>query len=168
LQGIPTGSVADLIEERDGGLWLAASTGIAHVPASVRFPKLKPPRVQLIDLFINGQRVSSTVAPHVPPGRNQIELRFAVLSYRDRSRLRYQFKLHHNDPWTEAGDNLPLFRFYDLGAGKYTLEIRASLRRAPIGFGLHSITIRYARDEKRVIDGTMFFVRHRDGIEERK
>ena len=127
LQGIPTGSVADLIEERDGGLWLATSTGIAHVPASVRFPKLEPPRVQLIDLFINGQRVSSTVAPHVPPGRNQIELRFAALSYRDRSRLRYQYKLHHKDPWTEAGDNLPLFRFYDLGAGRYAVEIRASL-----------------------------------------
>ena len=58
-------SVADLIEERDGGLWLAASTGIAHLPASVRFPKLKPPRVQLIDLFINGQRVSSTMSRHM-------------------------------------------------------------------------------------------------------
>ena len=126
LQGIPAGSVADLIEERDGGLWLAASTGIAHLPASVRFPKLEPPRVQLIDLSINGQRVNST-SLHMPPGRNQIEIRFAVLSYRDRSRLRYQYRLHLNDPWIEAGDNLPLFRFYDLGAGKYTVEIRASL-----------------------------------------
>lgn len=127
LQGIPSGSVADLIEERDGGLWLAASTGIAHLPASARFPKLKPPRVQLIDLSINGQRVNSTTSLHIPPGRNQIEIRFAALSYRDRSRLRYQYRLHPKDPWTEAGDNLPLFRFYDLGAGDYTVEIRASL-----------------------------------------
>jgi signal transduction histidine kinase len=127
LQGIPTGSVADLIEERDGGLWLAASTGIAHLPASVRFPKLDPPRVQLIDLSINGQRVNPTISLRIPPGRNQIEIRFAALSYRDRIRLRYQYRLHPSDPWTEAGDNLPLFRFYDLSAGDYTVEIRASL-----------------------------------------
>ena len=85
LQGIPVGSVADLLEERDGGLWLAASTGIAHLPASVRFPKLEPPRVQLIDLSINGQRVNPTMSLRIPPGRNQIEVRFAALSYRDRS-----------------------------------------------------------------------------------
>jgi signal transduction histidine kinase/ligand-binding sensor domain-containing protein len=127
LQGIPTGSVADLIEERDGGLWLAASTGLAHLPASVRFPKLDPPRVQLIDLSINGQRVNPTISLRIPPGRNQIDIRFAALSYRDRSRLRYQYKLRPNDPWTEAGDNLPLFRLYDLRAGGYKVEIRASL-----------------------------------------
>ena len=127
LQGIPAGSVVDLLEDRDGGLWLTASTGIAHLPASVRFPKLEPPRVQLIDLSINGQRVNPTMSLRIPPGRNQIEIRFAALSYRDRSRLRYQYRLHSNDPWTEGGDNLPLFRFYDLGAGKYTVEIKASL-----------------------------------------
>jgi signal transduction histidine kinase len=127
LQGIPTGSVADLIEERDGGLWLAASTGLAHLPASVRFPKLDPPRVQLVDLSINGQRVNPTTSLRIPPGRNQIDIRFAALSYRDRTRLRYQYRLHPNDPWTEAGENLPLFRFYDLGAGGYKVEIRASL-----------------------------------------
>src|SRR6185503_754454 len=105
LQGIPAGSVVDLLEDRDGGLWLTASTGIAHLPASVRFPKLEPPRVQLIDLSINGQRVNPTMSLRIPPGRNQIEVRFAALSYRDRSRLRYQYRLHSNDPWTEGGDN---------------------------------------------------------------
>jgi nitrate/nitrite-specific signal transduction histidine kinase len=64
---------------------------------------------------------------HIPPGGNQIEIRFAALSYRDRTRLRYQYRLHSNDPWTDSGDNLLLFRFYDLGADNYTVEIRASL-----------------------------------------
>ncbi len=39
---------------------------------------------------------------------------------------------------------------------------------APGEFGLHTITIRYARDEKNVIDGTMFSVRHVDDFEKEK
>jgi hypothetical protein len=36
--------------------------------------------------------------------------------------------------------------------------------RAPRQFGLHSITIRAANDEKRVIDGTNFLVKHEDNF----
>jgi ligand-binding sensor domain-containing protein/two-component sensor histidine kinase len=170
LQGIPAGGIADLIEASDGGLWLAASTGIAHLPASARFPRLEPPRVKLIDLSINGQRVNSTMSLHIPPGRNQIEVRFAALSYRDRSRLRYQYKLHNNDPWTEAGDSLPLFRFYDLGAGKYTVEIRASLdgvnwSSAPATIGFEVLSPWYLRwwamDLFGLVVAIILFVWHR-------
>lgn len=127
LQGIPTGEIWDLIEEPDGSLWLAAASGITHVPSRARYPKLEPPRIKLVNLLINGERVDSTAAPRIPAGRNQIELQFAALSYRDRSLLKYQYKLHPNDAWSESNGNVPLFRFYDLRSGKYSVEIRASL-----------------------------------------
>ena len=97
LQGLPAGGIGDLIEEPDKSLWIATSNGVAHLPASARYAKLEPPRVKLVDVFINGARVDSTVAPRIPAGRNQVELRFATLSYRDRSLLRYQYKLRPND-----------------------------------------------------------------------
>ena len=126
LQGIPSGSI-DLIEAADRGLWLSTVKGLAHLPASARYPKLQSPHVELVGLLINGQRVDSTSAPQIPAGRNQVELQFAVLSFRDRSLLRYQYKLHPNDAWSESSSSLPVFRFYDLRSGNYAVEIRASL-----------------------------------------
>ena len=127
LQGLPAGGIGDLIEEPDKSLWIGTANGVAHLPASARYPKLEPPRVNLVNLFVNGQRVDLTVAPRIPAGRNQVEVRFAALSYRDRSLLRYQYKLHPTDAWSEADGTVPAFRFYDLRSGNYTIEIRASL-----------------------------------------
>lgn len=127
LQGLPAGGIGDLIEEPDKSLWIGTSKGVAHLPASARYPKLEPPRIELGSILINGERVDSTVAPRIPAGRNQVELRFAALSYRDRSLLRYQYKLHQNDDWIESSDPASTFRFYDLRSGNYAVEIRASL-----------------------------------------
>lgn len=127
LQGLPAGGIDDLIEEPDHSLWIGTSNGIAHLPASARYPKLEPPRIELASLFINGERMDSKVAPQIAAGKNQVELQFAALSYRDRSLLRYQYKLHPNDAWTESSNTTSTFRFYDLRSGNYSIEIRASL-----------------------------------------
>lgn len=127
LQGIPAGGVNDLIEEADRSLWVSTRSGLAHLPAGVRYPRLESPRVKLVGLLVNGERVDSTAAPRIPAGRNQVELQFAVLSYRDRARLKYQYKLQPKDAWTESSSSLPVFRFYDLRSGKYAVEMRASL-----------------------------------------
>jgi signal transduction histidine kinase/ligand-binding sensor domain-containing protein len=125
--GIPAVRIYDLIEEDDGSLWVATLNGIAHLPAGVRYEKVEPPRIVLTGLLINGQRIDASGALRIPAGRNQVELRFAALSYRDRSLLRYQYKLHSREDWTPSSDNLPVFRFYDLRSGAYSVEVRASL-----------------------------------------
>jgi len=127
LQGIPPTSVSDLIEEADGSLWLTAGNGLAHLPASVRYSKLLPPRVKVVALLINGKRVDTSAPPEVPAGHNQIELQFAALSYRDRSLLKYQYRLRSNDEWMDSASNVPVFRFFDLRPGEYSVEVRASL-----------------------------------------
>jgi len=124
--GIPSVRIYDLIEETDGSLWVATLNGVAHLPATVRSQKLGAPPVVLTDLLINGQRVDAAGAIRIPAGSNQVDLRFAALSYRDRSLLRYQYKLHAQEDWISSTDNLPIFRFYDLGSGKYSVEVRAS------------------------------------------
>lgn len=126
LQGIPLGGVSDLIEATDGALWITTASGLVQVPASARYPKLLPPRVKLARLLINGERVDPS-ALQIPAGRNQVELQFAVLSYRDRALLKYQYKLHSHDAWTASSGNQPVFRFYNLPPGQYAVKIRASL-----------------------------------------
>jgi signal transduction histidine kinase len=41
--------------------------------------------------------------------------------------LRYQYRLRPQEGWTPSSDNLPVFRFYDLRPGKYSVEVRASI-----------------------------------------
>ena len=125
-QGIASAPIHDLIEEPDGDLWIA-SNGVIHMPAEVRHAPIGPPRVKLAALIMNGARVDLNSVPQVPPGHNQLEIHFAALSFRDRTLLRYQYRLHANDQWTYSASNVPVFRFFDLPAGKYSAEVRASL-----------------------------------------
>ena len=125
-QGVPS-ALSDLIEEPDGSLWIASQSGVVHMPAEVRRARIEPPRVALAGLIMNGARVDLNAAPQVPPGHNQLEIQFAALSFRDRSLLKYQYRLHSSDQWTNSASNVPVFRFFDLPAGKYTAEVRASL-----------------------------------------
>lgn len=125
-QGVPS-TLRDLIEEPDGSLWIASQNGVIHMPAAVRHSRIVAPRVKLVGLILNGARIDLNSTPQIPPGHNQLEIQFAALSYRDRSLLRYQYRLHPNDEWTNSASNVPIFRFFDLRAGKYTAEVRASL-----------------------------------------
>ncbi len=125
-QGVPS-ALSDLIEEPDGSLWIASQSGVIHMPAEVRHASIAPPRVKLASLTMNGARVDLRSTPQIPPGHNQLEIHFAALSYRDRSLLKYQYRLHPNDEWTDSASNVPVFRFFDLPPGNYTAEMRASL-----------------------------------------
>ena len=125
-QGVPS-SLKDLIEESDGTLWIASQSGVIHMPSEVRRARIEPPRVKLAGLIMNGERVDLRSLAQVPPGHNQLEIQFAALSYRDRGLLKYQYRLHPNDEWTDSSSNLPVFRFFDLPPGTYTAEVRASL-----------------------------------------
>ena len=125
-EGLPGSNASDLIEEPDGSLWLATSLGVIRVPSEARNSDAAPPKVTLVDVVINGQSVSPNVDRPSLSGR-QVELHFAALSYRDRSRLRYQYRLSPDSPWIESRDSAPVLRFVDLGAGDYEAEVRASL-----------------------------------------
>lgn len=125
-QGVPS-ALNDLIEEPDGSLWIASQSGVVHMPGNVRRAPIEPPRVRLAGLIMNGERVDLRSMAQVPPGYNQLEIQFAALTYRDRSLLKYQYRLHSNDEWTDSASSLPVFRFFDLRPGRYAAEVRASL-----------------------------------------
>jgi signal transduction histidine kinase len=125
--GLPSAAAESVLEEPDGSLWIATIVGLAHVPASARTVDPGPPPIDLVDVAVNGERLPS------PPDRwtlahgDVLELRFAALSFRDRSLLRHQYRLQPDAPWTLAEAAPDWFRFPGVSSGRYTLEVRASL-----------------------------------------
>ena len=149
-EGLPGSNASDLIEDPDGSLWLATSLGVVRVPSDARHSGAAPPKVTLVDVVVNGRSSHGDVNASGLPYASQVELHFAALSYRDRSRLRYQYRLRPDAPWIESRDATPILRFVDLGAGDYQAEVRASLDGqnwsvAPARFGFEVLRPWYLR-----------------------
>jgi ligand-binding sensor domain-containing protein len=125
--GLAASDAGDLIDEPDGSLWLTTSVGVLRVPPEARRAEASPPRVKLVDVVINGRSTNAAANSSSLPYGSQVELHFAALSYRDRGRLRYQYRLRSDAPWIDSNDSAPVLRFVDLGAGDYQAEVRASL-----------------------------------------
>lgn len=127
LHGLPSAAAEDLLEEPDGSLWITTTVGLVQVPARARYAKLRPPGVQLVDVIVNGQRVTPEVSALQLKTVDVLELRFAALAYRDRARLRHQYRLQPDGRWTLSQGGPSVFQFPDLGPGRYTVQVRASL-----------------------------------------
>jgi signal transduction histidine kinase/ligand-binding sensor domain-containing protein len=139
--GLPVTSGTHLLEDSDGGLWVTTTLGVSYVPAAARFATLDPPRVALVDARVDDQPVSLGSALELPHDRNRLELRFAALSFRDPSLIRYQVRLSPDDPWLDTAGT-PFFRWVDMPAGRYEAQVRASLdgerwSMAPANFSFH-------------------------------
>jgi len=124
--GIPTTSVTNIAEDPDGTLWFASDAGLMKVPGEVRRLRPPPPPVALIEASADGRALPLGRAVELPYRRNRLELRFAALSFRNATALRYRHRLHEDAPWSDATPD-PRFRFVDLAPGRYRLEVAASL-----------------------------------------
>ena len=124
--GLMISDAEDILEESGGDLWVTTLAGLVHVPADVRRSAMPVPRVELIDILLDGVGLSLDRPLRLPYQNNRIELRYAGLSYRDPGLLRYQVRLGPERPWIDASGR-PSFRFIDLPPGTYHAEVRASL-----------------------------------------
>ncbi|HET7225092.1 MAG TPA: ATP-binding protein [Candidatus Eisenbacteria bacterium] len=124
-QGVPNAQASDVVEEPDGRVWLAGLSGAVEVPPEARRAAKLPPRVELVETLADGRPIRPGESIALPWRRNRLELRFAALSYRDRTLLRYRLRLSPRAPWIETRE--PVFQFVDLSPGRYDGEILASL-----------------------------------------
>jgi signal transduction histidine kinase/ligand-binding sensor domain-containing protein len=116
----------DAIEDPDGTLWITTSLGLARVPPAARRAAPAAPRVVLVDVAVDGAPVVSDAPVSLRHRHNRLDMRFAALSYRDPSRIRYQVRLAPQQEWSDHVGP-PAFRWIDLPAGTYRAEVRASL-----------------------------------------
>ena len=124
--GLPASGGVNVVEESDGQLWISTSQGVVHIPKDARLVEARAPRVKLVDLIVNGQTTVPKNLKQLPNG-SSVELHFAALSFRDRTRLRYQYRLNPNANWIDLNDTSALLRFLDMRSGSYLAEVRASL-----------------------------------------
>jgi ligand-binding sensor domain-containing protein len=137
--GLPVISGTHLAEDANGGVWVTSSRGVAYVPPAARTTPLDPPPVALVDVRSDNEPVARVTNLELPHEKNRLELRFAALSYRDPSLIRYQVRLSPEEPWEDTAGE-PFFRWVDLPPGEYRAQVRASLdgqrwSEAPSYFG---------------------------------
>lgn len=124
--GLPTASYEDLIEEADGTLWITTTRGLTRMPPKARRSSREAPRVVLIEARVDEEPVPLDRLSRLRHRHHRLEVRFAALSFRDPSLVRYQVRLAPNEAWAESRGQ-PVFRWIDLPKGRYRVEVRASL-----------------------------------------
>jgi signal transduction histidine kinase len=82
--------------------------------------------VTLIEASADGRPLASDRTVGLPYRRNRLELRFAAMSYRDPTAIRYRHRSRPDEAWS-APTSSPDFRFVDLAPGRYRIEVEASL-----------------------------------------
>jgi signal transduction histidine kinase/ligand-binding sensor domain-containing protein len=126
-QGVSLEEGVGLVEANDGTVWLANSAGVTRVPIAARRIRRDPPLVQIATVLVNGREVPAEEPIRLGSPEEVVELRFAVLTYRDRSRLQTEMQLSRDRPWSPASGGIPQFRLTQLAPGRYTAAIRASI-----------------------------------------
>ena len=124
--GLPEEGGTSIVETDDGELWLSTRRGVVNLPAEVRDQALPIPAVELVGLTVEGESQSQVGGElRLKHDRNDVELFFAAISYRDRALVRYRVRSHPSAPWRET--QTPSFSFVDLAPGSYRPEVAASL-----------------------------------------
>lgn len=126
-QGVQSEEANGLFESNDGTVWLAGSIGLTRVPIAARRIWRDPPLVEISNVLVNGLEVPVAEAHRLSTPDAVVELRFAVLTYRDRSRLQTQLHLSPESPWSPPSTGVPQFRLSQLAPGGYAAAVRASI-----------------------------------------
>lgn len=110
---------------RDGKLWFPTTNGVSVIdPRNLGINKMPPP-VIIKDLLIDGTPQDIPLEKPLPPGRNNLEIHYAALSYCVPGKIRFKYMLEGYDTeWTDAGGER-LAYYTDLPPGDYLFKVIA-------------------------------------------
>lgn len=128
--GLPNSEHSAAFADSEGRLWFGTMAGIAELnPAQA--PKMGPPSVFLTRVRLRGEDVplewegATTLALHLAPDRNQIEVTFSGTDTRPMASLRYQYRLIGvDDEWSQPTEHTTV-NYSSLPAGKLRFEVRS-------------------------------------------
>ncbi|MGE0128161.1 MAG: two-component regulator propeller domain-containing protein [Blastocatellales bacterium] len=129
--GLPLGSVDDILRDRKGNLWFATTQGFSRfIPKPD--PPSSPPPILIDNVRIRGQSHSISALgetdvrlPALNTGDNQIEIEYVGLSFAPGDSLNYQCKLEGIDPDWRAQTKQRSINFANLAPGAYRFLVRA-------------------------------------------
>lgn len=111
----------------DGTLWFRTNQGVAVVnPAEIRTNQ-EPPPVVIEEVVANRQPARAVNGRiDIAPGRGELEIRYAGLSFRAPEKNQFRYQLEGVDPnWVEAGTRR-LAVYNHLAPGSYRFRVTAS------------------------------------------
>ncbi|HHY85954.1 MAG TPA: hypothetical protein GYA07_10565 [Verrucomicrobia bacterium] len=135
--GLPTrectqGSQPAACRTRDGRLWFPTTRGLVVVdPASLRTSQYHVP-VKIESILVAGREVlTNRLRPElparlvIPPGRDQLEIRYTSLNLGAAQQSRFRIRMDADEEWNEVGD-LRVASYTRLPPGEYTFQVQAA------------------------------------------
>ena len=114
------------IKARDGKLWFPTQNGVAVIdPENIRTNPIAPP-VVIESVKVDNETVSFGDSLTVAPGKNNLEINYAGLSFVKPEFVKFRYKLEGLDnEWIEAGNRRTAYYSY-LPPGVYTFRVIAA------------------------------------------
>jgi ligand-binding sensor domain-containing protein/signal transduction histidine kinase len=115
----------------DGSLWFATARGIAiYRPGTPRLVS-RPLPIYLAEMSADGHQLDGVSHVRVPPGRGQVEIRYAAIYLSAPEVVHYTYKLEGLDSdWVAAGSRR-VVTYNNLGRGDYRFRVRAEAPGVP-------------------------------------
>jgi ligand-binding sensor domain-containing protein/signal transduction histidine kinase len=114
---------------RDGRLWFPTTNGVVMIaPERLRFNTIPPP-VVIEQTLVDKQSMLPALRDgeiNAPPGRGEVEIHYAGLSYVAPELVNFRYRLEGYKPeWIEAGPRRTAY-YTNLPPGSYTFRVLAS------------------------------------------
>jgi len=113
---------------RDGTLWFPTIKGVAVVDPEIILWNPLPPPVVIERVVINGTSYPHQQECLVPPGKGELEIEYAGLSFVSIKKVIFRYRLDgYNSGWVEAGLRRTAF-YTNLSPGSYEFSVIACNR----------------------------------------
>ena len=112
------------LADDDNSVWIGTTRGLSRFDVSKETATQDIPAVAMTDVEVNGRRVEPKRLGTPLPSAATVKLKFSVLSFRERQRARFRYRLLGLDEqWIDDinGDAV----FPNLGYGRYQFQVKA-------------------------------------------
>jgi signal transduction histidine kinase/ligand-binding sensor domain-containing protein len=110
--------------DEDNSVWIGTTRGLSRFDISKETATQGVPAVAMTDVEVNGRRVDLKRLSEPLPSAATVKLKFSVLSFRERQRARFRFRLLGlDDQWIDDSNGDAVFP--NLGYGHYQFQVKA-------------------------------------------
>jgi PAS domain S-box-containing protein len=111
---------------RDGRVWFCTFNGVSVVDPAKLSLNSPPPPVHIEDVSIDQRKFGPLEEAAAPPGRGDIAILYAGLSFAAPEKVRFRYKLEGYDrDWVEAGTRRGAY-YSNIPPGRYTFRVLAA------------------------------------------
>jgi signal transduction histidine kinase/ligand-binding sensor domain-containing protein len=120
-----TGVQPSAWKARDGRIWLPTARGLVVIDQRRAHLKRPTPPVVIEDPVVNGRRTDASRIRRLPPGSNNLQFRYAALSYIAPNAIRFKYLLEgYDSQWTDASARREAF-YTNLPPGNFRFRVTA-------------------------------------------